>query len=387
MRILLFALSTFILASCGGGNSSAPYVLKGKVNGASGQMVYLSNFINNVPNRLDSAQVGEDGSFELGMANPALDFYQVALNDQDFCIIITDSTEQGVYVEADAGNMMKSYAVTGSKQTALLVDFYRTSDEFEANREEMRIEYEAVSGSGDTSRIMDVQERVITLGNTYYEYLTNTIRENPGSPVCLSILGKLDPRNELELYKLAEMNLRKTMPNSPYVQSLAQQISTLEQQAEAMRLQQEEAERMANLLKQGTEAPEINMATPQGEPMPLSSLRGKIVLIDFWASWCKPCRAENPNVVKLYNKYKGAGFDIYGVSLDKSKDAWVQAIQQDGLSWHHVSDLGFWNSAAAKLYGVNSIPFTVLLDKEGKVIETRLRGAALEQKLEEIFGF
>lgn len=136
----------------------------------------------------------------------------------------------------------------------------------------------------------------------------------------------------------------------------------------------------------GQSVPEITMPTPAGETMNLSDLRGNIVLVDFWASWCRPCRAENPNVVRIYNKYKEQGFEIFGVSLDRSEDAWKQAIQQDGLTWHHVSDLKFWSSQAAQDYGINAIPYTVLLDQEGKVIAENLRGPTLEGKLQEIFG-
>jgi thiol-disulfide isomerase/thioredoxin len=138
----------------------------------------------------------------------------------------------------------------------------------------------------------------------------------------------------------------------------------------------------------GDVAPEIDMPGVEGKNIKLSSLRGKFVLIDFWASWCGPCRKENPNVVNMFKKYSKSGFDVYSVSLDKSKEAWVEAIKKDGLLWNnHVSDLNHWQSAAAQLYGVTSIPATVLIDKEGKVIGTNLRGAALESKLKELFGF
>jgi thiol-disulfide isomerase/thioredoxin len=119
----------------------------------------------------------------------------------------------------------------------------------------------------------------------------------------------------------------------------------------------------------------------------LSDLRGNYVLIDFWASWCKPCRMENPNVVRMYKKYSKDNFEIYGVSLDRNRAKWLQAIEADNLTWPHVSDLKFWNSAAAQLYNVQSIPFTVLIDPEGKVIDTKLRSRALERKMEEIFGY
>lgn len=136
----------------------------------------------------------------------------------------------------------------------------------------------------------------------------------------------------------------------------------------------------------GQPAPELMFNNPDGEPVALSSLRGKVVLIDFWASWCRPCRAENPNVVRLYNKYKDKGFDIYSVSLDRDKRKWVGAIAQDGLDWTHVSDLQAWQSAAAQIYSVHSIPMTFLIDKDGTILDRGLRGALLEKRLEEILG-
>ena len=136
----------------------------------------------------------------------------------------------------------------------------------------------------------------------------------------------------------------------------------------------------------GAEAPLFAGPTPDGEEISLESLRGKVVLIDFWASWCGPCRRENPNVVKLYDEYKSKGFEILAVSLDRTKDRWVKAIADDKLTWLHISDLKGWKSEYARQYGVSSIPQTVLLDREGKIMARNLRGKALEAKLADVFS-
>ena len=134
----------------------------------------------------------------------------------------------------------------------------------------------------------------------------------------------------------------------------------------------------------GKVAPDFSLPDTDGKPLSLSSLTGKYVLVDFWASWCGPCRAENPNVVKAYNEFKDKNFTILGVSLDKDKKPWLKAIKDDGLIWNQVSDLKYWNSAVVELYGIESIPFNVLVDPHGKVIASSLRGSDLQAKLKEV---
>jgi peroxiredoxin len=154
------------------------------------------------------------------------------------------------------------------------------------------------------------------------------------------------------------------------------------------RIKKEFIERIEKLRKLaiGSQAPEIELPDPDGNPLRLSSFRGKYVLIDFWAAWCGPCRREMPNVVRMYQKYGGGNFEIFGVSLDRRKEDWLKAIQDDGLKWPQVSDLQYFNSEAARDYNIDAIPATYLIDREGKIIDKNLRGKALEDKLAEIFG-
>ncbi len=176
---------------------------------------------------------------------------------------------------------------------------------------------------------------------------------------------------------------KKNHPNYAYFASAFIQTFK-ESDPAATRSLAKEIERAKQLMV-GGEAPNFTQKTPEGVDVNLHDLRGKVVLVDFWASWCGPCRRENPHVVSLYNKYKADGFEILGVSLDKKKEAWLTAIEKDGLTWQHVSDLQGWGNAVAKAFSVSSIPHTILLDKEGKILARGLRGEALQRKLEELF--
>jgi peroxiredoxin len=178
----------------------------------------------------------------------------------------------------------------------------------------------------------------------------------------------LPPQNYLDVYQEIDQSLGNKYPNHPMVQMLHKIVA------------------QQSALSPGSPCPEIALPDPNGKEIRLSSFRGKVVLIDFWASWCRPCRAEMPNVVALYKKYKDKGFEIFGVSLDKDKENWVQAIKEDGITWPQVSDLKFWNSEAVALFNVEAIPYTVLVDKEGKIIAKGLRGADLENAVKKALG-
>lgn len=191
-------------------------------------------------------------------------------------------------------------------------------------------------------------------------YVFNTYVQNMGAPVA----AKLNPIIEL---------LPDSFKLMPGVKDLQQRMKN--------------AETFENTVAIGKAAPDFTLNDPNGNPISLSSFKGKYVLIDFWASWCAPCRAENPTLVKAYEKYHGKSFEILGVSLDAegAKEKWVKAIKDDGLTWPQISDLKYWKSEVVKLYGIQGIPLNFLIDPDGRIIARSLRGAALEQKLSEIF--
>jgi len=186
--------------------------------------------------------------------------------------------------------------------------------------------------------------------------------------VALWATNFLPADKELALLEEIGERFRKARPNHPQVKPFLENLKRLKG------------------VSIGSDAPEIALPTPAGPIMRLSDLRGKYVLIDFWASWCGPCRRENPNVIKTYASYKDKGFEIFGVSLDQEKSAWINAIAKDQLTWPHVSDLQYWNSVAAQAYQVSSIPMTFLLDPQGKVIAKGLRGDSLNQYLANLFS-
>ena len=198
------------------------------------------------------------------------------------------------------------------------------------------------------------------------------VKMNQHTPVLMYALDYLHPRKDKALI-LAEINrLSKEYP------WLAE--------AKEKKTNMANAEAIAKKTGIGAIAMDFTQKNTAGKPVKLSDYRGKYVLLDFWASWCGPCRAENPNVLDNYEKYHSKGLEILGVSLDEKKDAWLKAIKDDGLEWAHVSDLKGWKNDVAKEYNIRAVPSNFLIDKEGKIVAVDLRGEELTQKLQEIFG-
>jgi len=277
--------------------------------------------------------------------------------------------------------------LTGSKSTELMVEYNR---QLKNTIQKLSSLSDIYMNNIDNPNLLKVMESLDSLSQIYLNeinaYTKNYIDQNLTSLVSLMALYQqvapnvyvLNPAQDLNYFIKVDSSLSKNYPDNALVKSLHEQIIDM-----AMVIESRTSD---NEIRSNMEVPDIALPTPEGNIVRLSSTLGSIVLLDFWAAWCLPCRAENPNLVKAYDKYHGKGFQIYQVSLDRTKEAWLQGIKDDRLErWIHVSDLGYWNSSVVGQYRLQAIPANYLLDKNGRVIAANLRGEALERKLAEIF--
>lgn len=351
------------------------FTVNGKVkNGAKGEKVVLAQSLpTGGSTKLDSTLMAADGSFTIkGIEKNGGGFYTLTIADRQKVVLLVEGGEtMNLVAEGVAGGQGKGgkATVTGSKN----MEYYAKLDElmqaFAAKVTVWNEEYAKAEEKKDARKIQDIQQAYQKADQERLTAIRAMLPEMGTSLVALFAANNfLNPDTDMPLLKKLASDYEKVQPTPLIAQGFIGQIK-----------------RMAGLAV-GELAPDFTLNDPDGKPVTLSSLRGNYVLIDFWASWCGPCRQENPNVVRMYEKFKNKGFSIYGVSLDKDMNPWKAAIKKDNLTWVHGSDLKYWNSAVAQTYGVSAIPATFLLDKEGKIIAKNLRGAALESKLTELLG-
>ena len=384
-KISWFGIMLVLLLSCHGEKST--FKVSGSLDNGSGMMIYLKEMTSTEMIPVDSAVIDVAGGFELNGKSPEKRFYAIHTQPESFIYILAGKGDK-IIIEGDARALTTTYTVSGSEDSRLIRELTSEQNKVLARIYQLN---RIFTDSVHSPNLENIKEGLDSIYNgildAHREYTFSFITDNLHSQASLMALYQqigprqyvLDPEKDFEYFVMVDSSLGILYPESDAVQDLHRQVSELRRkmQVEAM---------STSRLGTGAMAPEIALPDPDGDTILLSSLRGKYVLLDFWASWCPPCRRENPNLVKLYEKYHEKGFEIYQVSLDRNRDAWLRGIKDDGLYWTHVSDLGYWNSVVVPVYNIEGIPMSFLLDKQGRIMARDLRGELLEQKLKQIFN-
>lgn len=351
------------------------FVIKGTLKNFKGTYLQISG-LNLEEQRwlaIDSVKPEEDGDYEIKVTNAIPDFYVLRINDTISQSIIADNAE--MEFSADVNDFEKTKEFKYTKANTALIDF---SKSIAANTAEMKRISKVVNTLMQKGKFdsINVYQKAFETEKVKVKNIAKVfINEQIPSISVFALIDQFSFDQDFNFLDSLSQRMQKEMPASKYTKMLSGQFEKIKGMKDAS---------AAGSLGEGKAAPEFELPTPEGKKIKLSSFKGKVLLLDFWASWCKPCRAENPNVVRLYEKFKGKNFDILSVSLDENKEAWIKAIADDNLTWTHLSDLGGWESAVVPSYGLQAIPSTYLLDAQGVIIAVNLRGEALEQKLTEV---
>lgn len=383
--LFLFSLVA-VLFSCGETaetedpkNPDDNFTITGTIENASNTKVSVEALSQQGTITVATGQTDSNGKFEVSGNIPGMGLYQMRLGEaQDKAIPLTIVPDDYIKINTSFEEFAIKPNVSGPKWAKTMNEYMAVFAVFASKQQELS----ELQGKATDDELM---KKYMEYRKPVDDFSIKKMKGDPANPfnIILSTsvtptagFNNWDPKG-LDVLKIVAEAFLKEYEGSPIAATMENQVYQIE-----MGYNEYIASSTGSKM-----APEIALKNPQGKVIKLSSLRGKYVLIDFWASWCGPCRQENPNVVRLYNKYKDKGFTVYSVSLDKDPEAWKRAITADGLVWpNHVSDLLHWNSPMPSLYGFQGIPYTVLVDKEGKIIATGLRGTSLEQKLVELLG-
>ena len=379
-KVALWLTLGGLLASCGPQAEKGSFKISVHLSNAPLGPVFLEELTLKEVKVADTTSLKDaSGKFTLKGTVPEQGLYRIRFGNSKYILLALDAGDMKIEGDYD---QLEKISIKGSEASAALQQLLAEANE---KGQALTLEMRAVDSLHNANipdsvlqeKVKVLQQKEADMQQSFISYAEKT----PYPANAVFALSMVNDPSALIQQKQVIGNIEKKFPENSLVHSLGARLTEIEQQAGAASGGDEEN---MTAVKVGDMAPDFSLPDPSGKKISLSSFRGKYVLVDFWASWCKPCRMENPNVVKAYQQYKNKNFTILGVSLDKKKEAWVEAIQADGLAWNHVSDLKFWDSAVVPLFGINAIPTNFLLDPQGKVIAANLRGDALEQKLKEV---